>query len=286
MIVVGGFQYTTTDSWLGRKEGKTRAMNAVWGLLLVLSTYLILQTVNPKLVSISSTIVPQIEHPSTDAITANFLNQLIGDAEKIRIETNNKKIEAAAAHNLEVETTNKLQDLKDALVEAKKIGDTAKISQLNEQIKVAEDAKNSASIDAALKNGEKAILEAKNMVTGSNSQDSSSILMLDDIKLAMAANDTNYYQAKSRLQALKNSREAISTLTDSYYLTKGDLYLYQQLLSGTRSEKITSTFEADYLSYINSASKKAELKKTYDETIAQINKRDNTTDNLTIPSGF
>lgn len=67
MIIWGGFMYMTTDSWTGKSEGAERAKNAVFGLLMVLCTYLILKTVNPSLVAIPATIVPKLEGaPSAD----------------------------------------------------------------------------------------------------------------------------------------------------------------------------------------------------------------------------
>lgn len=49
MIVIGGIQYATTDAMTDKSGGKEKIMNALWGLLLALTTYLILNTVNPAL---------------------------------------------------------------------------------------------------------------------------------------------------------------------------------------------------------------------------------------------
>ncbi len=53
MIVVGGFQYMSTDAIQGKSAGKERIKNAIWGLVLVLSAYLILWTVNPNLLTLN-----------------------------------------------------------------------------------------------------------------------------------------------------------------------------------------------------------------------------------------
>lgn len=50
-IILGGIQYATTDAISGKSAGKDRIMNAIWGLLLALSAYLILNTINPDLVN-------------------------------------------------------------------------------------------------------------------------------------------------------------------------------------------------------------------------------------------
>lgn len=49
-IIFGGIQYMSTDAFEGKSEAKTTIQNAIWGLLLVISAWLILYTINPKLV--------------------------------------------------------------------------------------------------------------------------------------------------------------------------------------------------------------------------------------------
>lgn len=53
MIIVGGIEYMSTVS-LGEKEGaKSRITNALFGLILALASYIILNTINPKLVNLN-----------------------------------------------------------------------------------------------------------------------------------------------------------------------------------------------------------------------------------------
>lgn len=58
MIVIGGFQYISTDAIQGKQAGKERIKNAVLGLVLVISAWLILATINPKLLEINLNIEP------------------------------------------------------------------------------------------------------------------------------------------------------------------------------------------------------------------------------------
>lgn len=60
MITWGGFEYMTTDAVNGKKEGLTKIQNAIYGLLLILSSYLILRTIDPRFVNISATLVPPL----------------------------------------------------------------------------------------------------------------------------------------------------------------------------------------------------------------------------------
>lgn len=54
MIVLGGFQYMSTDVIGKKKDGLEKVRNAVIGLVLVLSSYLILYTINPEFVSLKN----------------------------------------------------------------------------------------------------------------------------------------------------------------------------------------------------------------------------------------
>jgi hypothetical protein len=60
MIVYGGFQYMTSDAFNTKNEGLAKAKNAILGLLLVLCSFLILQTIDPRLVQINETFVPAL----------------------------------------------------------------------------------------------------------------------------------------------------------------------------------------------------------------------------------
>ncbi len=52
MIVIGGFQYMSTDALQGKEEGKARIWNSVKGLVLVIGAWLILYTINPGLLKL------------------------------------------------------------------------------------------------------------------------------------------------------------------------------------------------------------------------------------------
>lgn len=58
MIVIGGFQYISTDAIQKKTDGKERIKNALYGLVLVISAWLILNTINPKLLELRLDIEP------------------------------------------------------------------------------------------------------------------------------------------------------------------------------------------------------------------------------------
>ncbi len=51
-IMIGGIKYLSTDAWGGKSEAKDTIQNAIFGLLLVIGAYVILNTVNPNLVNL------------------------------------------------------------------------------------------------------------------------------------------------------------------------------------------------------------------------------------------
>ncbi len=51
MITFGGIKYATTDAISGKAEGRENIENAIWGLLVVLGAWAILNTINPQILS-------------------------------------------------------------------------------------------------------------------------------------------------------------------------------------------------------------------------------------------
>lgn len=66
MIVVGGIEYISTDAIQGKTEGKERIQNALWGLLLVFVSWLILYTINPDLLKMNLNIETTTTTVETD----------------------------------------------------------------------------------------------------------------------------------------------------------------------------------------------------------------------------
>src|SRR3989338_1798208 len=53
MLIFAGIKYMSTDAFSGKNEAKEIIENALWGLGLVIASWLILYTINPKLVEIN-----------------------------------------------------------------------------------------------------------------------------------------------------------------------------------------------------------------------------------------
>jgi len=76
MVIWGGVEYMTTDAIGHSEEGKQKIQNAILGLLLALSSYIILQTINRDLLSLNF-------DPKLEAIS----QELLAPIEVIQIET-------------------------------------------------------------------------------------------------------------------------------------------------------------------------------------------------------
>jgi len=80
MIVVGGFQYATTDAIFEKKEGKERIKNAIEGLLLALVSYFILYTIDPRFVQFRTDLEPL--GIQEDANVDEYLSVTLGNIAK------------------------------------------------------------------------------------------------------------------------------------------------------------------------------------------------------------
>jgi hypothetical protein len=99
VISWAGFEYMTTEAITGKSDARNRIQNAVLGLLLALCSYLILKTIDPRLIEINTTI-PPLTYTKVDfskQLTQQLVSQraaelsVIRDKEK-QIEINNQRI--------------------------------------------------------------------------------------------------------------------------------------------------------------------------------------------------
>lgn len=64
MIIVGGIKYMSTDAFSGKSEAKDTIQNAILGLLLALSAWIILNTINPDILNIDIRLTPAPAAPT------------------------------------------------------------------------------------------------------------------------------------------------------------------------------------------------------------------------------
>jgi hypothetical protein len=157
MIVWGGVEYMYTASFSGKKMGLEKVTHAIYGLVLVLTSYIILRTIDPRLVEIPNTIVPTIEIRDVlrqDA-TGLLLNQVLSDAAKADIKSveigkeiaNKKKTlvekqaELSEINNkigsLDLENPGAEQEYQELKISKKKIEEEIRQAKIEETIVVA-----------------------------------------------------------------------------------------------------------------------------------------------------
>ncbi len=66
-ITLGGITYATSDALSGKQNGRDLITNAVWGLLLVIAAWIILYTINPKILTFNLTL---LKPPATQTSTS------------------------------------------------------------------------------------------------------------------------------------------------------------------------------------------------------------------------
>lgn len=81
MIMWGGIEYMSTDSIGGKEGGKEKVTNALFGLLLALASWLILNTINHQLILTNLTIAPVKPQSDKPEVTASSSQQKIASSQ-------------------------------------------------------------------------------------------------------------------------------------------------------------------------------------------------------------
>lgn len=74
MIIMGGIEYMTTEAISGKESGKERITNSIFGLLLALGAYMLLNTINPQLLNIGLCGIPDAQVSISPTDTSNGSN--------------------------------------------------------------------------------------------------------------------------------------------------------------------------------------------------------------------
>ncbi len=112
MIVYGGFQYMSTDSWQGKSDGLSKVKNALLGLLLVLTSYIILRTIDPRLVAIPTTLVPPL-NIQYESVGSGLLGQLQKEVDSFSTSNLAAKAKVAEALKKNEERQARIAELKE-----------------------------------------------------------------------------------------------------------------------------------------------------------------------------
>lgn len=157
MITWAGFQYATTEAITGKSDAKEHWEGALWGLAILLGSYILLRTINADLVNIDLS----LGDPLTGSkLSANANRSVLEDVER---QSSSAIAESQAAQQRFQDAQNKLKSL--ATLQAQKdawekeraaidpntsaTGDGLRLAELNKQIADANETINAAKKEAS-----------------------------------------------------------------------------------------------------------------------------------------
>jgi len=238
MIVYGGFEYVTSTIPGNKNDGKKRIESALWGLLLVLASWLILRTINPHFVEISNTLVPQLNLTETNPNLAKNSNADYFQSLQDSIDKYNQQLQAqakqvnadfhansqnltdtkAAVASLEQQKAT----LEDKLIQAEQSGDLSQ-TDIQNQIDDLDAQINKQKADTAYEEGQNVLLAViHNTLTGTASNNPANLKNFGDTA------DQAYNEAETQLQQL-GAYDQAKQLTDLYKKVGGDLIIQQSV---------------------------------------------------------
>lgn len=218
MIVWGGFTYLSTDVIYGKEEGKTRIERALGGLILALASYIILNTINPQLVSLNLDFGPAADVKSALSAPADLVanQKRFDDTIKAGLERMEKtKMDATA---LEQQAKEYQQDLASLADEPENKGERDALEKLIAE--TSDQAQTRRTYDTA---SERITQAANQGLEGMTIPDGKTTVFgivqmstdqqINALKSAVAAINQNYQDAQVKL-ATAGKTEEIAKLFD------------------------------------------------------------------------
>ncbi len=195
MIIWGGFEYITSEIPFIKSDGKSKIEKAITGLVMVLASYLILQTIDPRLVNVN-TELPALK------VDKNKVNDYLKNQNEYQSELV-KNLSAAGATNTKQinDNVSKLNDLK------------AKKAEIDEKIRVVKE--NSATVaptDLDVLYSESDVIDSK-------------IKELESSQLSLVAENKGLSRYKEIVESIRLSTTPIDRSTiDGYKMITQNQY--------------------------------------------------------------
>lgn len=230
MLVLGGLQYMTTDSFTGKSAGKERAQNAVKGLILVLCSYLILRTIDPRLVAIPSTLVQPLRLETVgNRASSDFFTELSKEADAYQTLTAERRAQIAAAKAKAEALTNEINDLEKQRQKAvADHNDTLAAQIQSQQEGKVQEIKDIAADQAyieAMAQMSKNVSEGLQLEFKRDMNRLSAINMVKRIETKLNLIEHAYGIADARLKALGGSPETKAKLDQEHLFGRDQIYL-------------------------------------------------------------
>jgi hypothetical protein len=257
-LVWGGIEYMSTDAWSGKTEGRKKITSALVGLVLVLSSYIILRTIDPRLVYIPTSLVPKLQLSSQMTTPVSFFDKLAQDA----IQNNIESAALATRRNQAQATVNSLQSKLDALTAGGAKDTDPAVQNLKNQIYDQE-----ASV--VVLTAQAGMADVTNV--GNVGTDAGTFKTLADVTAAKSLVDLAYNNGIDNLQMLGgDSPDNIQAMDDTYYYTYGKLLLQESVLIHAPVmgiQEVNNKVIAGMLNKITDPTEKAALQVQIDSTM-------------------
>lgn len=300
MIVWGGFQYMSTDSFNDKKEGLSKLKNALSGLVLILCSYLILKTVDPRLVAIPVTLVEPIEikcasNPDISVFDkrcvsagSNFFDDLLASNAAMDSALNRQVIqERDAAKQVVSALESRIHDIETQLVAARQSNNNAEIQRLEREVANLQNQKNEAQTTAILKAAESGILASSAINVQKEDSLPNNTNTIETIREANNLATKAYDLALAELAKNGNPADKVNQLNNQYWPRHGLLVLQQNSLpeSGTLDYRINNINRMLSISLpkITDPVKKNELEKSANTVLTELNRLKNAPADYYVP---
>ncbi|MEK7641993.1 MAG: hypothetical protein AAB365_03315 [Patescibacteria group bacterium] len=277
MIVWGGFKYTSSDSFTGKNEGKETIIKALQGLLLVLCSYLILRTIDPRLVAIPSTLVTPLELKYDKKAVSEFFTQLAAEADAYKVQTQQLIVEREAAKATVAQLTQRRATVQYDLDAARRNGDTEAVARLEGEIANIDNQLNDTKAVQVQKSAEAIItaMQAINRDLGETSNATTNDL--PTVRGAKSAAAKTYASALKKLEEFGSPADKIQDINNIYYPIYGSLVLQENSFPGDPATQLAAVKKMidEAIPKITDAEKKDALLKKADLVVKDLEYRKN-----------
>lgn len=277
MIMWGGFEYMTTEAFTGKSNAKNRITYALVGLILLLSSYIILLAINKDLVTFKITL-PQGSSFLSDATKTEVENQKnIENLAKLRAQSAQEysaRIQDVTQAQTELNNLKKkLESTTDPAIKKQLEGEisAAQVKVTNaERLAIETDIANSKKIAAdgitAYVGAENYAMVAANVRLQNRTTEKELALLANDPVNGSATLNKKLSDVNSEIQKVNEDKtlsdaqkqEKIKTLTEEKDLVTKSIEENTKKVAYVKSEAEKNKFNSELVSYAASQTKKPE----------------------------
>lgn len=252
VIIIAGFKYMYQESISGKSGAKEQITNAFVGLLIILGSYILLRTINPKLVDFDLTLVGGTGKVREMIVMQNKVDNL--------------RAQLRIAGEQSTERVKEIADLRTAASATE-----AEINGLNAKLAELEQQPQSAEIDAKIADMKRLVAELEQKKTSSETEINRKEIQYRNDKWNAIVNISNSYtlsnqinelnkkisqnkNTDSKTEALLTLSNAIDVIENQRKTLQNDIYSLRAMSMGSQeNEKVVYTQKAvsdlEYLAF-------------------------------------